>query len=123
MRIMIADDDRVLNRLIEHHLREEGFETRAVHDATQTWTQLTASPPEMLIPDVKMPGGTGLEDLRKMKCLPRTAHIPVVVITAMDDPILLGKLREHRPDALLAKPVAMAQWDEEIARLLGSRKE
>jgi hypothetical protein len=46
----------------------------------------------------------------------------VVVITASDDPILLGMVREHAPDALLSKPLSMALLDEQIARLLGSRK-
>ena len=122
MRILVAEDDRVFNRILQDHLHAEGFETGAVYDATQTWTQLIAAPPEMLILDVKMPGGTGLEVLRKMKRLPRTAHIPVVVITGIDDPYILRLVEEQGPDALLSKPVAMAQLDEEIARLLGSRK-
>lgn len=122
MRVLIAEDDRVFNRLLQEHLKRAGFDTRTVYDATQTWTQIVATPPELLILDVKMPGGTGLEVLKKMKRLPRTAHIPVVVITAVDDPILLGMVREHGPDALLTKPLAMSQLDEQIARLLGSRK-
>jgi DNA-binding response OmpR family regulator len=122
MRVLIAEDDRVFNRLLQEHLKGAGFETRAVYDATQTWTQIVATPPELLILDVKMPGGTGLEVLKKMKRLPRTAHIPVVVITGVDDPILLGMVMEHGPDALLTKPLAMSQLDEQIARLLGARK-
>ena len=122
MKVLIADDDRVFNRLLREHLNRAGFETLAVYDATQTWTQIVATPPELLILDVKMPGGTGLEVLKKMKRLPRTAHIPVVVITAVDDPILLGMVRECGPDALLAKPLAMTLLDDQIARLLGSHQ-
>lgn len=122
MRVMIADDDRVINRLVQEHLKDTGFDTRAVYDATQTWTQIVSDPPELLILDVNMPGGTGLEVLKKMKRLPRTARIPVVVITAVDDPALLGLVREHNPDAVLTKPLAMTQLDEQIARLLESRK-
>ncbi len=122
MRVMIADDDRVFNRLVQEHLNRAGFETRAVYDATQTWAQIASNPPELLILDVKMPGGTGREVLKKMKRLPRTAHIPVVVVTAVDDPALLGLVRELNPDALLAKPLAMAELDEQITRLLGSHK-
>jgi DNA-binding response OmpR family regulator len=122
MMVMIADDDRVFNRLVQEHLSRAGFATRAVYDATQTWTQIVSNPPELLILDVNMPGGTGLEVLKKMKRLPRTAHIPVVVITAVDDPAHLGLVREHNPDALLTKPLVMTELDEQIARLLGSRK-
>ena len=122
MKVLIADDDRVFNRLLQEHLKRAGFETLVVYDATQTWTQIVATPPDLLILDVKMPGGTGLEVLKKMKRLPRTAHIPVVVITGLDDPILLGMVREHAPDALLAKPVVMTLLDDQITRLLGSRQ-
>lgn len=122
MMVMIADDDRVFNRLVQDHLQKAGFATRAVYDATQTWTQVVATPPELLILDVNMPGGTGLEVLKKMKRLPHTAHIPVVVVTAVSDPALLGLVREHNPEALLTKPLQMTQLDEQIARLLGSRK-
>ena len=63
-----------------------------------------------------------MEVLKKMKRLPRTAHIPVVVVTAAHDPITLGEVREQGPDALLLKPLSMAALDEEINRLQGSRK-
>jgi DNA-binding response OmpR family regulator len=122
MMVMIADDDRVFNRLLQEHLKHAGFEIRAVYDATQTWTQIVSNPPELLILDVNMPGGTGLEVLKKMKRMPRTAHIPVVVVTAVEDPARLGLVREHGPDALLTKPLAMSELDEQIARLVGSRK-
>jgi CheY-like chemotaxis protein len=122
MRVLIADEDRAFNRIVLEHLSGTGFEVRAVYDATQAWTQIVATLPELLILDVKMPGGTGLEVLKKMKRLPRTAIIPVVVVTASDDPILLGMVRELEPDALLTKPLAMPLLDEQIARLLGSHK-
>ncbi len=118
MDVLIADDDRVLCRLLEEHFKGRGFETRCAFDATQAWSQVMASPPGLLILDVKMPGGTGLEVLKRIRKFPNTSAVLVIVLTAVEDPLLIRLLYKEGPNAVLLKPVDMAMLDEEVERLV-----
>jgi len=118
VRILVADDDIVLTHLLEQRLRERGFEVRLAHDALQAWHLARREPPDLILLDIRMPGGTGIAVLRRLKSNRSTLMIPVIVITAAEEQSLLQQIAELRPDAFLRKPIKLADLDLEIARLL-----
>jgi DNA-binding response OmpR family regulator len=119
MDILIAEDDRVLNRVLQQHFEKRGIKTRGAFDAMQAWSMIMASEPSLVILDVQMPGGTGHEVLKRLKQVPKTSHIPVVVVTGLDDPNLSFVVKEHGADAFFTKPLDMDKLDREVSRLLG----
>src|SRR4029079_2062929 len=82
VRILVADDDRVMSQLISGIVREAGHTPIAAFDAMQALMFAMRAPtPAAIILDLNMPGGTGLEALRKLKLSARTAPIPVIVVS------------------------------------------
>jgi len=122
VRILVADDDVVLTRLLEQRLRVRGFEVQIAHDALQAWQAVRREPPDLILLDIKMPGGTGLAVLRRMKNNQAVRGVPVIVITAAEEQSLLQQIVALQPDAMLRKPVKLTDLEFEISRLLALRE-
>ncbi|MBY0467487.1 MAG: response regulator, partial [Burkholderiaceae bacterium] len=92
--VMVADDSKVVrvktSRLLAKHL----YRVSLAEDGLDAARQIELDLPDVLITDVEMPGMDGFELTRQVRSNPRTAHIPIVMITADDE--------KHRVDALEA---------------------
>jgi DNA-binding response OmpR family regulator len=86
MKILIADDDRVLNHLLTSRLKVKGCEVVNAFDAMQALMSAMRSTPDVILLDIHMPGGTGIEALKKLKANSKTAMIPVIVLSGSMDP-------------------------------------
>ena len=82
-RILIADDDPHFRDLVEHLLRDAGFDVRAVRDGTSALAFITNQRVDLLLLDGAMPDIDGFEVLRKLRANPRTRALPVVMLTAL----------------------------------------
>jgi len=122
VRILVADDDVVLTRLLQQRLHDRGFEVQIAHDALQAWQTVRREPPDLILLDIKMPGGTGLAVLRRLKNNQAVRGVPVIVITAAEEQSLLQQILALQPHALLRKPVKLTDLDFEISRLLAKRE-
>lgn len=106
MRILIADDDRVLAQLVASVVREAGHTPLHAYDAMQTvMFAMRAPAPDLIILDINMPGGTGLEALAKLKRSAKTNQIPVVVLSGSIDQSLPAKVKELGASTFLTKPI------------------
>jgi len=85
VKILIADDDKALVHMLSGKLGERGFEVFAAYDAIQAWMAVMRYVPDAVVLDVSMPGGTGIDVLRKLKQFPKTSAIPSVVISGLSD--------------------------------------
>lgn len=120
MRILVADDDRVIAQLICAVLQKAGHQPVPAHDAMQAFMFAMRSPaPQLVVLDVNMPGGTGVEALRKLKQSARTCGIPVIVVSGVEDPTMPQRMRELGALDVLPKPVDPAALLEAVDRALG----
>ena len=120
MRILIADDDRVTVQLVSSVLKAAGYEMSVAYDGMQAVMLAMRTPPDAVILDIGMPGGTGLHVLERLKASSKTSAVPVLVLTALTDPALPGRVRELGADEFLAKPVVAERLRAALERLLGS---
>src|SRR4029453_12825784 len=67
MNLLIADDDRVLTHLLSVRLRALGWKVTIAFDAMQALMFAMRSHPDAILLDIDMPGGTGVEAIRKLK--------------------------------------------------------
>ncbi len=120
MRILVADDDRVISTLICGVLARAGHQATPAHDAMQALMFAMRSPaPELILLDVNMPGGTGVEALRKLKQSVRTWGIPVLVVSGVDDPAMPPRMRELGAADVLPKPVDPERLLDAVNRAVG----
>ena len=80
--ILVVDDDPVIVRILHRILSRDGFEVWTASDATEAFAIIAERLPCLLITDVMLPDVDGIEICRRLKQDPRTAHIPVALITA-----------------------------------------
>ena len=104
-RILIVDDDPGQRSLLDSFLRGQGFETVVADSGEQALALLRAQEFGLMISDVRMPGMTGLETLRRARQESRTARLPVLLVTAYAD--IREAVGAMRDGALnyLAKPI------------------
>ncbi|MDB4878914.1 MAG: response regulator receiver protein [Gemmatimonadetes bacterium] len=106
MKILIADDDRVVAQLIAGVVRKAGHVPLHAYDAMQTVMFASRPPgPDVIVLDINMPGGSGLDALMKIKRSAKTSTIPVIVVSGSIDQSLSRKVAELGAVAFLTKPV------------------
>ena len=82
MRILVAEDDDDVRRMLTINLEAEGFEVVGAVNGDEAWELGRTAVPDLAVLDVMMPERSGIDVLTSMKAHPRTKHIPVVLLTA-----------------------------------------
>ena len=87
-------------------LRQAGHTPIPAYDAMQTLMfALRAPVPDLVVLDINMPGGSGIDALRKLKQSAKTCSIPVVVVSGIADPAMPAEVRALGADEVLTKPI------------------
>ncbi len=81
--IWVVDDDQSIRFVLEKALAREQFPVRAFANARDVLAALDSDEPQVLVSDIRMPGGSGLDLLAKIK--QRLPGLPVIVMTAYSD--------------------------------------
>ncbi|HZJ02204.1 MAG TPA: response regulator [Thermoleophilia bacterium] len=84
-RILIVEDDPDLRALLLELLQAAGYDARAAENGIEGLRSVVDDPPGLVLSDVLMPDLTGLEFCALLKESPRTAHVPVVFLSCVDD--------------------------------------
>ena len=119
-RVLVVDDVDANVKLLEARLNAEYFEVRTASNGPDALQICTREGTDVVLLDVMMPGMDGFEVCRKLKSEPRTQHIPVIMVTALDQPGDLLRGLEAGADDFLTKPVddlALVTRVKNLARL------
>jgi CheY-like chemotaxis protein len=103
-RILVIDDDPQARQLVAALLEPEGFAVRGAPAGVAGLSLAEAEPPDIILLDVQMPGMEGYEVCRRLHRNPRTRQIPVVMLTASDDPALNRKAYAAGAQVCVPKP-------------------
>jgi two-component system cell cycle response regulator len=104
-RILIVDDIPTNVRLLQARLSAEYFEVFTAASGREALALLQTQEVDLILLDVMMPEMDGFEVCRRLKSDPRTHHVPVVMITALDQPSDRVRGLEVGADDFLTKPV------------------
>ena len=122
MRILVADDDRELSKLICTLLAGAGHQAFPAFDGASTMMAAMRVPqPNLIILDVRMPAGDGQLTLTKLKQAGKTAAIPVLVLTAVDDPTVREEMMGKGAIAFMQKPFEPEDLLATVAQLVHRR--
>lgn len=117
-RVLIVDDHDFNLRLLERLLELEGREVRAANSLAAAEQALAEEQPVMIVLDLNLPDGSGLELTRKLKSEPRTASIPIVVCTAAVRQSDEERALEAGCDAFVSKPIDMRTFSTIVSSIL-----
>ena len=104
-RILVVDDIETNRRLLEARLTAEYFDVLMAPDGPTCLDLARDQKPDVILLDIMMPGMDGFETCRRLKADPETRHIPVVMVTALDQRADRIRGLEAGADEFLTKPV------------------
>ena len=121
-RMLVADDDPAILRLIATILEKENFNVVTARDGREAYKILQADPNfTAAILDVVMPHISGPELVRFMKSEERLKRIPVMMMTAEQDPKLSSDSFSAGAVVFLPKPFTTAQLQIMLQMLIGTK--
>jgi two-component system cell cycle response regulator len=119
-RVLVVDDIFANVKLLEARLSAEYFDVLTAYSGKEALAVLEAERVDVVLLDVMMPAMDGFEVCRHIKGAPRTMHVPVVMVTALDQPSERVRGLEAGADDFLTKPVddiALITRVKNLARL------
>jgi DNA-binding response OmpR family regulator len=117
--VLIVDDDTRIAAALEIRFKAGGYSTTTAGDAVTGLGYALEQQPSLIILDLALPGGDGLELARKLRCFPATRAIPFILLTASQDPHLRGRAMELRAAGLFDKPYDAEELMAVAAHALG----
>jgi DNA-binding response OmpR family regulator len=122
LRILLAEDDREMRRLLATSLREEGFDVIAASDGNRLLEQIGShilspgrDPVDLVISDVRMPGRSGLEVLAGLRGADWAT--PFIIITAFGDEETHAEARRLGAVAVFDKPFDLDDFKTAVINL------
>ena len=104
-RVLVVDDLEPNVKLLEAKLRAEYFDVIGAFSGREAIERAKRDQPDIVLLDVMMPGMDGFEACRILKTTPETAHIPIVMVTALDQQQDRVAGLKAGADDFLTKPV------------------
>jgi DNA-binding NtrC family response regulator len=119
-RILIVDDDRSIRRTLEKFLGGEGYEVSTAQDAPGAIAAATEAPPDLMLLDLGLPGGSGFDVITALAI--REDRPTIVVVTARDDMQSTVKAIQLGAYEYLVKPVDIDRLRAVVRTALDSRE-
>lgn len=107
--ILIIEDDPKIASALEIRFRSGGYETETAGDAIAGFSMAVASAPDLIVLDIQLPGGNGLDLAQKFKSMPETQGSPIIFVTASKAPDLRQRAMDLGAAGLFEKPYDAAE--------------
>jgi CheY-like chemotaxis protein len=117
--VLIVEDQAELRRLYAQELSMSGFDVIEAQNGAEAISHTTAREPDVVLMDLSLPVVDGWEATRRLKSDQRTAHIPVVALTAHDGAGELQRATRAGCDWFVPKPCPPNALIAEVRRVLG----
>jgi len=118
-RILVVDDVQFISKILASFFQDRGHDVAVAVDGEQAFAHATRELPDLVLTDISMPRIDGLELARRLKRDPRTAVIPIMVVTARNDSEALNEAREAGVDEYVLKPFDAKRLLKKATELLG----
>lgn len=117
-KILVIEDDPVIQMLISQTLRREGYEIVTASDGSEGLRKVKETQPNLVVLDISMPGLDGYQVCHYLRQDPATANLPIIMVTAMARPSDQRRGFETGADDYLPKPFSLADLITRVQSLL-----
>jgi two-component system phosphate regulon response regulator PhoB len=117
-RILLVEDDRALVELLTFHLRRDEFAVEATADGEDALLMARESPPDLVILDWMIEGVSGIEVCRRLRRLPETANVPIIMLTARIEEADRVRGLETGADDYVTKPFSPKELVARVTAVL-----
>jgi CheY-like chemotaxis protein len=105
-RILLIDDEKVIQTFLQTLLAREGFSLNSAYDALQGPMVARNTRPDLIILDIAMPAGGGYKVFERLRTMPGTSRIPVLVYSAVPQAQVEQQIHQSADVGFLEKPAA-----------------
>lgn len=116
--IYCVEDDAGIRELVVYTLQNTGMEARGFSDGAALTAALRGAKPDLILLDIMLPGVDGISILRRLRSLPDTAAIPVILLTAKNTEYDKVIGLDSGADDYIAKPFGMMELVARIRAVL-----
>lgn len=117
-KVLVVDDDRIIQKLISTFLKREGIESVTTSSAVEGMRILESGGFDVVTCDLNMPEVNGYELLKRIQDNPKTGSIPVVIISASGKFDDYEKVLEAGAAGVITKPFSQVELVDLIRRLI-----
>ena len=116
--ILVVEDDAFLRKLVSDYLTKKDYEVEAAVNGEEGLSKAKAKVPDLVISDVIMPEMDGYELCRHLRENPSTAHVPIILLTALGEVSNKVTGFETGADDYMVKPFDLTELELRIKALL-----
>lgn len=116
--IYCVEDDAGIRELVVYTLQNTGMEARGFSDGAALTAALRGAKPDLILLDIMLPGEDGISILRRLRSLPDTAALPVILLTAKNTEYDKVIGLDSGADDYIAKPFGMMELVARIRAVL-----
>ena len=120
--VLIVDDSHDARELYATYLDHVGFSVRVVADGEAALAAAVELQPDVIVMDLSMPHLDGITATRRLRLVPRTRNIPVIMLTGYPQKAIERGALEAGVDVFLTKPCLPEDLEAHVRRLLESKR-
>lgn len=117
-RILIVEDERDMTELVALRLKKEGFSVDVAFNGNDGHRLIQSDPPDLVLLDLMLPGMSGTELAQKLRNDPRTAEIPIIMVTAKSEESDVVVGLSIGADDFVTKPFSMSVLMARVSAVL-----
>jgi CheY-like chemotaxis protein len=118
--ILVVEDNERNLKLLRDVLEYAGYDVRVARTAEDGITSAVGEPPDLVLMDLQLPGIDGMEALRRLRENVRTAHIPVVAVTAQAMKQDRERALEAGFNGYIEKPISVRAFPDQVRSFLSA---
>ena len=119
--VFIVEDDNDIRQIEAYALKCGGFEIEEFEDAKALYERLEKKTPDLFLLDVMLPDEDGLEIVKKLRAMPQTKHLPVMMVTAKTTELDKVRGLDIGADDYMTKPFGIMELLSRVKALLRRR--